>query len=352
MRVYVLGVLILIAGHYISAQTPTPSPQELPKDPRAILAAAQPLYDFNSADLKPWHLKASYQLYDDAGKPTEQGTFEYWWASPRVHRTTWTRPALTRSDWYTSDGKHAYQTAGAQLTFFERELSQSLLSPIPDSAALDPVRSRLQRKALALGDLKLACVVVMVPHDGQLQSASSGIFPIYCFDARMPVLRASYSFGTVEIQSIEFNNVALVQHRCIARNITMMEGRHIRLTTNLEGAKGIAADDPMLTPPSGAIVIPANKIVLEKDSKGSLIRKEVPVYPQDAKDARASGEVLLEATIGVDGVVRELHVIEAPWPSLAASAYKAVSHWQYRPYLVNGQPVEVQTTITVTYSID
>jgi protein TonB len=84
---------------------------------------------------------------------------------------------------------------------------------------------------------------------------------------------------------------------------------------------------------------------------GSLLKKEVPVYPQDAKDARVSGKVVLQATIGMDGGVHDLHVVSAPWPSLVASALWAVSHWEYKPYLLNGEPVEVETTVNVIYSL-
>jgi protein TonB len=82
-----------------------------------------------------------------------------------------------------------------------------------------------------------------------------------------------------------------------------------------------------------------------------LLKKQQPVYPQDAKDARASGIVVLEATIGRDGKVHDLRVVQAPWPSLVASAIQAVSQWEYKPYLLNGEPVEVKTNINVIFSL-
>jgi hypothetical protein len=103
----------------------------LPKDPKEVFAAAAPFYDFNDASLKPWHLKASYQLYDGDGKPTEQGTYEYWWASPKVYRSTWTRPGATYTEWHTADAKRAYKVSGGALSFFEFRLQKSLLSPLP-----------------------------------------------------------------------------------------------------------------------------------------------------------------------------------------------------------------------------
>jgi protein TonB len=84
---------------------------------------------------------------------------------------------------------------------------------------------------------------------------------------------------------------------------------------------------------------------------GLLVKKEAPVYPQDAKDAHISGTVVLQATIGLDGGIHDLHVVSTPWPSLAASALWSVSHWEYRPYLLDGEPVEVETTINVIYTL-
>ena len=82
-----------------------------------------------------------------------------------------------------------------------------------------------------------------------------------------------------------------------------------------------------------------------------LAKKQAPVYPQDAKDARISGKVVLHATIGRDGGVHELRVVDEPWPSLVASALWAVSQWQYKPYVLNGEPLEVDTEINVIYTI-
>lgn len=77
----------------------------------------------------------------------------------------------------------------------------------------------------------------------------------------------------------------------------------------------------------------------------------MPIYPQDAKDVRADGTVVLEALIGRDGHIHNLKVSSAPYPSLVESAMWAVSHWVYKPYLLNGEPVEVLTQIIVTFHL-
>jgi outer membrane biosynthesis protein TonB len=61
--------------------------------------------------------------------------------------------------------------------------------------------------------------------------------------------------------------------------------------------------------------------------------------------------VLLDALIGADGKVCDMHVLASPSPYLSKSAEDAVSHWQYAPYLVNGEPQEVSTRINIIFEL-
>lgn len=73
-----------------------------------------------------------------------------------------------------------------------------------------------------------------------------------------------------------------------------------------------------------------------------------PEYPQAARISHVTGDVILHTIIDRDGRIAELTVVSGP-PLLAESAIKAVKQWEYRPYLLNGKPVEVETTIMVHY---
>jgi TonB family protein len=84
---------------------------------------------------------------------------------------------------------------------------------------------------------------------------------------------------------------------------------------------------------------------------GQIISKVNPIYPPEARASGTSGTVVLHAIIGKDGTVQQLNVISGP-PMLAGSAIDAVRQWVYQPYLLNGEPVEVDTTVTVNYSLD
>jgi TonB family protein len=82
-----------------------------------------------------------------------------------------------------------------------------------------------------------------------------------------------------------------------------------------------------------------------------LIASRVPVYPETAKIDGVEGSVVLEAIISTGGSVKRVHVLQGD-SRLRSAATEAVYKWRYRPYLLNGQPVEVATTITVDFDLD
>ena len=82
----------------------------------------------------------------------------------------------------------------------------------------------------------------------------------------------------------------------------------------------------------------------------NILTKAVPVYPPAAKKARIQGTVVLDAVIGKDGNVENLRVLSGP-QELQQSSLDAVRQWTYKPYLLNGDPVEVKTTVNVVYTL-
>ncbi len=83
----------------------------------------------------------------------------------------------------------------------------------------------------------------------------------------------------------------------------------------------------------------------------SLINRVQPVYPPLARQTRISGTVRLHAIIGKDGSIQQLEVMSGH-PLLQQAALDAVRQWRYRPTLLNGEPVEVDTTIDVIFSLN
>ena len=82
---------------------------------------------------------------------------------------------------------------------------------------------------------------------------------------------------------------------------------------------------------------------------GQRLSGEQPVYPPDAKASHIEGVVILHAVIGTDGAIDSLQLVSGP-EQLTKAAWNAVKTWVYKPYLLNGVPTAVDTTITVTFS--
>jgi protein TonB len=84
---------------------------------------------------------------------------------------------------------------------------------------------------------------------------------------------------------------------------------------------------------------------------GLLIHQTKPAYPPIAIASRTEGTVVLQATISRTGTIENLHVISGP-VMLRQAALNAVRDWQYRPYLLNSEPVEVVTTVNVIFKLN
>jgi len=97
-------------------------------------------------------------------------------------------------------------------------------------------------------------------------------------------------------------------------------------------------------------VMPQRVRISQGVTKGMLIHQVQPAYPMLAKSARIQGDVVLKAIISKEGQIEDLQLVSGH-PMLVPAAIEAVKQWRYRPYLLNGQPVEVETTITVIFSL-
>jgi protein TonB len=82
---------------------------------------------------------------------------------------------------------------------------------------------------------------------------------------------------------------------------------------------------------------------------GNAISQPKPVYPPIARAAHVSGAVVLHAIINKQGAIDRLEVISGP-EMLRAAALDAVRQWRYKPYILNTEPTEVETTITVNFN--
>ena len=111
----------------------------------------------------------------------------------------------------------------------------------------------------------------------------------------------------------------------------------------------IGRESSVVVPPPPPAIAPHPPRV-SRMMEGNLVYRVQPQYPQLARQARVQGTVLLHATISREGKIENLQVVSGH-PLLVPSALDAVRQWRYRPYVLNNEPVEVETQITVNFTL-
>ena len=119
---------------------------------------------------------------------------------------------------------------------------------------------------------------------------------------------------------------------------------------SLDPAVPAALPPSVPPPPPPPILKPAPIRQHSSVQSANLIYQVKPAYPPIARQTRTQGVVVLEAVIDRDGSIQSLRVVSGH-PLLTQAALDAVKQWKYRPTLLNGEPIEVITTVTVTFTL-
>jgi TonB family protein len=186
-------------------------------------------------------------------------------------------------------------------------------------------RRSYARSLLRLASLLVTGAPARIPH-------AIGIFDANTFERRIMRLTEK----RVEVRGVRRLATMVA---CAALGVATC-GSALALHMRVNGLATMSAG----AQPSGPIHV-SSKIM-----QGNRISGPMPVYPPDAKKAKVQGKVVIDATIDKEGNVADAQPVSGP-PMLKNSALDAVKQWKYKPYLLNGEPVEVETTINVTYSL-
>jgi hypothetical protein len=301
--------------------------------------------------LKPWYMKVNFQLFDAAGKPGEQGTFEEWWAGPSLYKRTVTSPSYTATLIVNKDGK--FRTSGAVETPYLLDmLEQQLVHPISPASEMTGLTPQAMKSTPGGPD----CIMYSRAVRG-IPFPPPGVFPTFCMAPGKDILVVSYDNGIFQVQRGAMGGF---QGRVVAVDVKIqlnIQGRisvdHLdALSSHMVAMKMAPLTDADFAVPSTGME-PVNDAPLQvgygklKPVQPNLINATIPehVEPKVLGD-----NAQVQTVYGTDGQVRWMRVINAADPRLAASAINAVLHWTIKPYLVNGKPVEVETTVEVPFS--
>jgi len=146
------------------------------------------------------------------------------------------------------------------------------------------------------------------------------------------------------------NHVAILHESSVPAppDLGAVRGGTGSLGVGVHGSIGDALNNVALPPP---VPVQAHPLRISHMAAGDLIYRVQPQYPEIAREAHIQGMVQLRAIIGKAGTIENL-IAESGHPTLVPAAIKAVRQWRYRPYMLNGQPVEVETEITVNFVLE
>ena len=294
--------------------------------------------------LTPWHLKIDVELFDTKGAVTEQGTIEEWWAGPTQHLVVYSLPTYKAK--VLVNGGAIFRTIGiGSVPSMLTTLLDQAVHPMPSDSDVRESAPELQKENF--GKVSLDCVMLSQPFKS-LKVFPMGLFSTYCFDPGKDTLRASYDFGS---QTILRNAIGIFQKRSVAVNVTV-DSRHTKVASGHISALNTMTIDPAQFVKTDELEAAGISARLSGGvMAGAILTKTQPIYPESARMAHISGAVVMRAIIGRDGHILRLQLKSAPDSDLAISALAAVRQWTYKPYTINGEPVEVDTTITVNYNL-
>lgn len=295
----------------------------------------QELARANSLDTQgtePWHLRMTFQLNGIDGKPRDSGTIEEWWVSPSSRRLE------IRSGSYNltipSDPADSPPARNRE-TYLVSELLDEVVHPIPVFPDFKGLNTAEVTRTV--GAVTLSCIVVTRPP--RLPSQ-------FCFSPGTSALRG---YTDESHSSAIRNRMGTFRGINVGLEDALAFDGQVAISGHVEKLESFHPDGSILlsTSPSGPPSIVPGVVV-----SGRAISRPQPEYPPAARSFHISGTVILCATISKQGTIASLDVISSPSPLLTGSAMQAVRQWTYQPYLLNGTPVEVDTTITVNYNLN
>ena len=344
----------------------------MPSDPKALMLLAAKTNGLTGDDMKPWHLKATYKLLDEKGSVADQGTYEEFWVSPAKYKIIFASSGGILTIYGTDHGpiNSGYE---AEIDTLISTIRVAYVSPLASVTRNAKLTFSAEHRSINGAD-QLCISTSSIP---PLSDQPARLLGTYCFDPTTLFLqKIFFDIGAIR-SSFIWNHPVVFQDRSLPGDLELEIAGKGSLIAHLDSIEPVtASDEPAFIPPSGAgskdlkiygskvggnIFGPASVIQQNPSNRrisissgvaeGLLTNKVAPAYPPDANAAGVEGTVVLEALISKQGHIESLHVVSGP-PQLMKAALDAVKQWTYKPFLINGESVEVNTTINVVFKLN
>ncbi|SNT18897.1 TonB family C-terminal domain-containing protein [Granulicella rosea] len=340
---------IVLAGSALFAvgrAAPVPPPSDA-TELKKLLDTARDKTKLESPSTGAFHLHATFETFDKNGKPDGSGELAIWWdGHERVKRIV-TYRGLTQ----TLIKAHGSFTSSEPFrsSLSERYLLDALLNPVPHLPSQPKIA--LEYKPTTLGGLPAGCIIAtpqpMVVGGKVLRDPTpAGGAHAYCLTLEDSTLRLAKAPPD---KTITYNGLEPFGDKSVAHRISITEEKTVRAKLEIDSMAPWDPVDSDFIPQTSALHTPSIEDVPAGVAEGMVISKVPPVYPEIERVKRASGTVIVSAIISRDGAVADAEAASSPSAGFSQAAITAVKQWRYRPYLLDGQPVEVMTNVFVNF---
>lgn len=291
------------------------------------LSKVAALNGLQSANLQPWHIVMTYGQFDENGDNVHSGVYEEYWAGAKKYKRMYKSDNFNQTDYATEEG--LYRLGDQQWADrAQLQVRNEIVDPFSYAATLVGFRGRDVERIFS--DYKLRCV--LLEKDSEISNPTQ-----YCFEPDGSVLRYSKGFGW--FQTV-YNQIVPFQGRSIAQEVEVTDGGKPYLKLRVQTIELIPhVGDADFVPPTTAIGPLGNRI---SGVHPVLVKMIPPQWPASLRSQHFT--VTTEIVVGKDGHVVSAHGISGP-----AEGYKAcedsVRKWVFKPYLILGEPVEVEAKI-------
>ncbi len=303
--------------------------------PTSRLTKAATVDALDAIDTKPWHALIQAEIFDAQGQNPTKGTIEVW-QSGKDRRALYTFGTTRLTEIVNGSSIHR-SNVDPPFPRYALFILPKVLHAGPTKVQVSQTIPRLEQRKV--GGETLDCIVTQPAIMG---GAAFDRLPTYCLDAQ-DHLRATYnSQQTILLDAPEeFLDHAVSRKISIENDdVPVATAKIVKLETYTPSPGQFAptAETPLFIPTarisSGVIA-------------GLIVKKVLPIIPAGVF---TGGTTVLHVIIGADGHPSKVDVVSAPNPAVGSACVDAVKQWVYKPYLLNGQPVQVETTVTINFN--
>jgi Thioredoxin-like len=357
-RFAVFGLAAFVLTLSASAQDAMTLPvneHQLPVTPKInalahrVLETGLKLNALTGDDLKPWHMKVDFQVIHPGSTKPVGGSVEEWYVSKFVWRRQYQggTPDMAGSEWSASKIEH-YQSkpghGGFSYAALNLRVTRPVVDPLYQAENIQPDFD-LDLKRIQTAGLVLNCVSVADPWRHVDEANPDVLFPTMCFD-NVYHLRLTSTSDT----SVQFDDLQPFQGRMVARDVKVINKGSLIADMKVSLLEPLNEANADLVKP-GKDAVPEPYTIEPGHPQPEAVYEVTASIPLQPNGFPFRGTFLIPILIHKDGSVKAKNDDISFWSQdLKDALVSAINKWKYKPYMVDGQPVEV--AMVVPYDVD